>query len=241
MSLKYLVLQYLSFPVTHSQCVYAIIYVMLTERSLVWDRNVWDDVWKGKTQEDHSSHDQLVKWAEVYLKGFRYKRTLEVGSGSGADSAEMAKRGAIAFAVDFSKNATRLTRLISHKSGVGVQAIRGDALSLPFSSSVFDLVFSEGLLEHVSLEDRQKVLEEQLRVLKPNGIIIVDIPLNYEIRRSCDETLLPLEKRGRLRLLRQYNWTWHYFVQESLFTGASSLRAIESGIGYVYRGRKPSF
>lgn len=220
---------------------------MSTERSLAWGSMGWDRTWEREMQESHSPHGQLVKWAEVYLKGFSGKRTLEVGSGSGADSAEMAKRGAFAFAVDFSENAVRLSQLTSRNNDSDVQVIQGSALSLPFPNSTFDLVFSEGLLEHIAPKNRKEALREQLRVLKPRGFMIVDIPSHYEIGKGCDDVLVELEQKSRLKLLRTYHWDIFYSVNVNPVeffreTGSfNGLNSRESGTGYVYRDTRSKY
>jgi ubiquinone/menaquinone biosynthesis C-methylase UbiE len=54
--------------------------------------------------------------------------------------------------------------------------IEAQAESLPFPDKTFDIVFNIAVLEHVS--DINRALDEMLRVLKPGGLLIADIP-NY--------------------------------------------------------------
>jgi SAM-dependent methyltransferase len=52
--------------------------------------------------------------------------------------------------------------------------IQADAASLPFGKNIFDVVVCAELLEHVYLPEL--VLREMMRVLKPNGILLITVP-----------------------------------------------------------------
>jgi len=52
--------------------------------------------------------------------------------------------------------------------------IEGDVNHIPLDGNIFDVVFSTGLLEHFS--NPMVVVKEMVRVLKPNGLLIIRIP-----------------------------------------------------------------
>lgn len=52
----------------------------------------------------------------------------------------------------------------------------GDAFKLPYQDTVFDAVFSLGLIEHLKKHKRFLLLKEQTRVLKNNGYLVCVIP-----------------------------------------------------------------
>ena len=56
----------------------------------------------------------------------------------------------------------------------GFTLIRGDIDHLPFCDATFDVVFSDGLLEHFS--EPKKIVKEMARVLKKSGLLIIKIP-----------------------------------------------------------------
>ena len=93
----------------------------------------------------------------------------------------------------------------------------------------FDVIFSQGLLEH--FPDPQPVLTEMNRLLKPGGFIIIDVPQTFN-----PYTLIKL----RHRWLGDWPWGW-----ETQYT-AGDLRSlaqpfawklIQAG-GYGYWGGK---
>lgn len=49
----------------------------------------------------------------------------------------------------------------------------GDTLNLPFADKVFDAVFSQAVLEHVT--DPQRAVDEMIRVLKPGGTFYAEV------------------------------------------------------------------
>jgi ubiquinone/menaquinone biosynthesis C-methylase UbiE len=57
-------------------------------------------------------------------------------------------------------------------------ALRGDLHRLPFVNSSFDIVISKSVLEH--LINPETVFREFARVLKPNGILVILTPNQYD-------------------------------------------------------------
>jgi SAM-dependent methyltransferase len=78
-----------------------------------------------------------------------------------------------------------------------VHAVQADAHQLPFPDGLFDIVFHQGFLEH--FETPQPLLAEQSRVLKPNGLILVDVPQRFN--------WYALEKRLRM-ICGKWNCGW---------------------------------
>jgi predicted SAM-dependent methyltransferase len=52
----------------------------------------------------------------------------------------------------------------------------GDAYPLAFKDNTFDLVYSSHVLEHFRRDETQAVINEWVRVLKPDGIIRLSVP-----------------------------------------------------------------
>ncbi|HLF71897.1 MAG TPA: methyltransferase domain-containing protein [Dehalococcoidia bacterium] len=58
----------------------------------------------------------------------------------------------------------------------GIKYCRGDGLSLPFADGSFDAIFALDVLEHV--DDEERFVGELMRVLGPNGRIVLSTPQN---------------------------------------------------------------
>lgn len=109
----------------------------------------------------------------------RNKKILEVGSETGRDSIYLAKLGADCVLLDYVDASLETARRIADRQGVKVQTIQADARSMPFEDGFFDLVYSQGLLEHYA--DPLPLLKEQIRVLKKGGFLLADVPQKYHI------------------------------------------------------------
>lgn len=96
---------------------------------------------------------------------------------------------------------------------------RGDLTSLPFPDSSFDLVLCYHLLEHVP-EDRRAIAELH-RVLRPEGIAILQVPVMGEVTFEDLSMTAPSE---RLRIygqddhVRSYGRDWTDRLREAGFT-----------------------
>lgn len=96
------------------------------------------------------------------------RRILEIGSGSGIDSAEFGRNGAEPICVDFTTIGSTSTRDTLREAGLTAwDVIRGSAQALPFRDGAFDCVYSFGVLHHIP--DLMRVLKGVARVLRAGG------------------------------------------------------------------------
>ena len=66
--------------------------------------------------------------------------------------------------------------IIACKTPESMHFVQADALKLPFMDGSFDLVYSMGVLEHFKQVDRERLIEEQSRILRPGGIMMIIMP-----------------------------------------------------------------
>ena len=107
----------------------------------------------------------------IPFKGCAGKRILEVGSGSGIDSAEFGKNGAEVVSLDFTETGVRTTRETLCEAGVAsFDVVRASAELLPFRDGVFDCVYSFGVIHHIPRV--RKVIKGISAALVPRGEFI---------------------------------------------------------------------
>ncbi len=116
------------------------------------------------------------------------KKVLEVGAGTGRDSLKLRELGADVSLVDYSAESLRLIRAVVKTREV--MLIMGDARGCPFGDETFDIVFHQGLLEH--FPSPFPLLQENWRILKKGGILIIDVPQTFHIYTLMKHALMAL-------------------------------------------------
>ena len=109
-------------------------------------------------------------------------KVIDVGCGAGRHSFEAYRRGADVIAFD--QNASDLNdvdEILQAMKDQGevpasarAEAVKGDALDLPFADGAFDCVIASEILEHVPEDGR--AIAELVRVLKPGGTLAITVP-----------------------------------------------------------------
>src|SRR5271157_337508 len=104
---------------------------------------------------------------EIRFDSFRGKQLLEVGSGSGIDSAEFARHGASVVSLDFTETGVTGTKHLFEEAGLVPNVVRASARQLPFRDGAFDVVYSFVVLHHIP--DAEPLVGDIARVVNKNG------------------------------------------------------------------------
>ena len=124
-----------------------------------------------------------------------YRRSLEIGAGTGYFSLNVLQAGVVgeATCTDISPGMVRTLAGNAARLGLNVRAARADAESLPFADESFDLVLGHAVLHH--LPHLPEAFGEFHRVLRPGGRIV----FAGEPSRTGDR-LASVPKRGAIAL-----------------------------------------
>ena len=126
----------------------------------------WDEFWNGRDLvviEADEAHWRSVLWHRAFhfweerFAAAPGKRLLECGAGSAQTSLYLAGRGFDCTMLDNSAPGTEMGRRNFRRVGRKGKYIVGDMCSLPFDDESFDIVFSDGVLEHF------ETIEEPIR------------------------------------------------------------------------------
>lgn len=99
---------------------------------------------------------------------------LDIACGEGYGSNILAKTAKSVIGVDISLDAVKHANATYAKNVANLQYLQGSAAQLPFASAHFDLVVSFETIEH--LMEQEQMLDEIVRVLKPDGKLIISTP-----------------------------------------------------------------
>lgn len=103
---------------------------------------------------------------------FSGKQVLEIGLGQGADSEQIIRRGGIWSGLDLTSESVNRVKTRFEVRSLPYQDIKqGSAVSNPYPSDTFDIVYSHGVLHHIpEIISTQKEIH---RVLKADGELII--------------------------------------------------------------------
>ncbi len=111
--------------------------------------------------------DLLIEY--LYQKGIsiKNKKLLDVGSGIGGYDAAFHKEGARVFSLDLDVPVVVLSNC----------HVMGNALTMPYTNDIFDIVICSSLIEHV--QNPVLLLMEILRVIRKEGFLYLSFPPYY--------------------------------------------------------------
>jgi SAM-dependent methyltransferase len=134
--------------------------------------------WTGKSsQKIHPKHLIFQKYPPEFLKYLEPNDlVLDVGCGNGQNSLLAAAKVKQVIGFDIDKTQLKIAETEAVKRGL--VNVRFDYVSaeikLPYKSNLFDKVIFLGVLEHLS--NRESILKEIKRVMKPGGKLLLGIP-----------------------------------------------------------------
>lgn len=155
------------------------------------ERSHWDRFWeRDRDLSEIYDNDDRIRTEAAKRLDLEGMLTLEVGAATARDSVSLAEEGAVPVALDYSHAALKLARAAEAVEGRKLLLVCGDANALPFRDEVFDLVFHQGVMEH--FRDTEPMTGECVRVLKPGGNLLVDVPQTFHIYTVLKKALIAM-------------------------------------------------
>lgn len=108
---------------------------------------------------------------------------LDAGCGTGGNSAHLRRYGRVT-GIDFSADALALAA-----ERPGLRLGRASVEAIPFATASFDLVLSNDVLCHLGVANDATALGELVRVLRPGGVLYLQLPAYEWLRSHHDEAV----------------------------------------------------
>ena len=156
----------------------------------------------------HAYYDMLIKITKL-TQG---NRVLEIGAGSGLSSIALKDYGLNITSLDISPDVIQHILINQRSFRMFFPLICCDMFHLPFRANMFNMVYSQGVLEHFDENDVIKSLREQARV---GQRVLIDVPSD-KAKGSEDafgderywnwRKWQGLIQQSNLKVLRKYGW-----------------------------------
>lgn len=156
----------------------------------------------GKTSQDYAEHRpgppaSFFTRLSALGVGAPGQTILDLGTGTGVLARQFARQGAEAYGVDVSTEQIQSAERLAKEEGLTARFGVHPAESLPWSEPTFDAVTANQCWLYF---DKEKVIEELRRVLKPGGVLVTShfswLPRKDEIARRSEA------------LVREFNPNW---------------------------------
>ena len=143
----------------------------------------------------HGKREIVRFWIQKYQKIDVNIKLLDCGAGSGAFAAEMSEKVQVTAMDDHLESLEILRRRLRKDS-----IVEGSCVKIPFSSATFDAVTALDVLEHIA--DDKQAASEFVRVLKPQGAIVITVPAMMCLWSDWDVSLHHYRRYQKKSLLK---------------------------------------
>ncbi|MBU1087862.1 MAG: class I SAM-dependent methyltransferase [Candidatus Omnitrophica bacterium] len=166
-----------------------------------------NSIWQASWQQQSGAKPEDILYTRFTKKAFRnFKRfidrndklILEAGCGTGRLCCLLGESfsNSMIVGIDITQESLDIANKLKQYLGVdNVEFKKGDIFKLDYPDEYFDVVFNNGVIEHFPLGQKNNynnALAEMLRVLKPGGKIIIDVPNWYCFAHTFYKWLLKI-------------------------------------------------
>ena len=170
---------------------------------------------------------------------------LEVAPGPGYFAIEMARGDRLhVIGLDISHTFVEIARENARQAGVSVDFRQGNASSMPFADSSFDLIICQAAFKNFSQPG--KAIDEMHRVLRGGGMAVIqdmwkdapDATIRQEVNSMQLGPVNAFLTRQSLRMLRRRAYTKEQFERLAIASAFGGCAIETSGIGIEVRLKK---
>jgi ubiquinone/menaquinone biosynthesis C-methylase UbiE len=146
-------------------------------------------------------------------------RVLDAGCGNGRYLLPLSRKYDVV-GTDVAVNALSEARSYLGRSGQYAECAASTITALPFSDHSFDAVLCYGVLQHLFESERVLAVEELKRVLKPSGMLFIEVFGTEDMRFGGQEV-------ENSTFIRKGGIIYHYFTEQELVSLLSGFAQVD--------------
>jgi 2-polyprenyl-3-methyl-5-hydroxy-6-metoxy-1,4-benzoquinol methylase len=158
--------------------------------------SAWDNFWQKRNAIRRLSWSKrrMISLISGYVKPGM--DILDAGCGTGFFSSYFIGHGCNVYSMDYSEKALYLTKTATnHKSRKYINGNIIDAGTLTSLNLKFDIIFTDGLLEHYSKKEQDSILRNMKTVKKEQGCIINFVPNKFSLWSIVRPFVMNIEEK----------------------------------------------
>ena len=161
----------------------------------------WDKIFEKRGKYLIEPQKDMMRVVKAFKKK-KVKKVLDLGCGSGRHTVFLAKHGFDVYSFDISKHGIKLAKDWLKEEGLKAHfAIGSIYRKLPYKENFFDAVVSVRVIHHGRVEEIKKLIKEMERVLKPGGLLFIEVTkpakTNIKSKEIAPRTYLSLEGKEK--------------------------------------------
>lgn len=134
----------------------------------------WDQILREKWYSQEEPDPIVIQFAKSLRKKSGQARVLDLACGAGRHLVYLAGQGFDACGTDFSATGPAMARERLKRENLKAHIVKCDIKTLPFVDFCFDAVICIRAIYHQRLSEVQQTVSEIHRVLKRNGVLLVN-------------------------------------------------------------------
>jgi ubiquinone/menaquinone biosynthesis C-methylase UbiE len=151
----------------------------------------WNEIFKKEGKVFLGVKKELPDFVKM-LKQKGSRRVLDLGSGSGRHVIYFAKEGFDTFGIDIAEEGIKITKDWLKKENLKADLKIGNIYEkLPYANNFFDAILTTGVICHSDIGGIRKTIKEMERILKPQGLIFVNVRKNRKYSQVGSNKVLP--------------------------------------------------
>jgi SAM-dependent methyltransferase len=143
-----------------------------------WEKGFYGKEGRFRDSTFRTPHRDLPKFVEL-LKSVGGKNVLDLGCGTGRHAIVLAREGFKVFGLDIAGTPIEVAKERLQQEGLEAEVRVGNFYEkLPYEDNIFDGVISTMAIHHARVYRIKRAIKEIKRVLRPRGILMIEVPAN---------------------------------------------------------------